>query len=303
MILVLCGPTSAGKTEVALEVAERCEAVIVSADAMQVYRGMDIGTGKATPEERARVAHLGIDVADPDEPFDASEFASICLQAIETHPRVIVAGGTSLYIRSVIRGLVKTPPVDPALRASLEAQEDLHAQLAEVDPVLADRLHPNDRVRLIRGLEVFHSAGVRLSDLQAAHQAEPDRVQAEGVWLDRIDLDARIDSRVHDMIARGYVDEVRGLLGAGYGSHLKPMQSLGYRHLCAHLQDGVDLDETVRRTQRDTRRFARKQRTWMKSLGYPRVVDAPLQAALAAADRAFGLGKSPSSTAKTRQPR
>jgi len=269
VILVLCGPTSAGKTDVALEVASRWDAVVVSADAMQVYRGMDIGTGKATAEERARVPHFGIDIADPDEPFDASAFAELCHQVIATHPRVVVAGGTSLYIRAVIRGLVETPPVDPTLRASLEADPDLHGRLAAVDPVLAARLHPNDRVRLIRGLEVFLSSGSRLSDLQAAHQQEPDRVQATGLWLDRVDLDARIDRRVHAMIDRGYVDEVRGLLGRGYGADLKPMQSLGYRHLCAHVLEGLPLEEAARCTQRDTRRFARKQRTWMKSLGYP----------------------------------
>jgi tRNA dimethylallyltransferase len=294
VIVVLCGPTSAGKTEIAIDVASQWDAAIVSADAMQVYRGMDIGTGKATPGEREQVPHLGLDVVRPDEPFDASAFVTLCREAIETHERVIVAGGTSLYIQALIRGLVKTPPVDAALRASLEAQTDLHAQLARVDPVLAARLHPNDRIRLIRGLEVFQSGGVRLSELQEIHRSQPDQVEAEGLWLDRPELDARIDRRVMGMIERGYVAEVQSLLASGYGRALKPMQSLGYRHLCDHVLDDLSLDEAIRRTQRDTRRFARKQRTWMKSLGYPRVIENRRDKALAAADRAFRHVKSSS---------
>ncbi len=286
MILVLCGPTSAGKTDVALRVAQRFDAVIVSADAMQVYRGMDIGTGKATLQERASILHFGIDLVAPDEPFDAADFATLCQETMAEHERVIVAGGTSLYIRALIRGLVETPAVDPAFRTELEGYDNLHERLEKVDPVLAERLHANDRVRLIRGLEVFHASGQRLSDLQAAHAAEPDRVEAAGIWLDRPDLDERIDARVLQMVEEGYVGEVRGLLDR-YDRTIKPMLSLGYRHMCAHVLDGLPLDEAIRLTQRDTRRFARKQRTWMKSLGYPRTDQGRLEAAMAAAERAF----------------
>jgi tRNA dimethylallyltransferase len=272
-LLVLAGPTAAGKSAAAIAVAEKYGAVVLSADAMQVYRGMDVGTGKATPEERARVRHFGIDLVDPDQPFDASDFVALGDRVIAEHPRVVVAGGTSLYVRSLIRGLVETPPVDPELRRELEALPDLHARLAEVDPVLAQRLHPHDTKRLVRGLEVFRLSGKRLSDLQDEHGTAPDRYAAVGVWLDRSDLDARIDARVHQMIADGYVPEVQRLLDAGFGRDLKPMQSLGYRHLCEHVLDGLPLDEAIRRTQRDTRRFARKQRNWMKVLGYERLLD------------------------------
>jgi len=286
VILVLCGPTSAGKTSVAIEVARRFDAVVVSADAMQVYRGMDIGTGKATAEERGDSEHFGIDLVEPDEPFDAADFATLCHTVMGEHERVIVAGGTSLYIRALIRGLVETPPVDPGFRAELEGYDDLHERLAIVDAALAERLHPNDRVRLIRGLEVFHFSGKRLSDLQAAHAAEPDRVDAVGLWLDRPDLNERIDSRVLEMIEAGYVDEAKGLLEV-HDRGLKPLLSLGYRHMCAHILDGLDLDEAIRLTQRDTRRFARKQRTWMKSLGYPKTEENAVQMAFLAAERAF----------------
>ncbi|MEQ1504036.1 MAG: tRNA (adenosine(37)-N6)-dimethylallyltransferase MiaA [Myxococcota bacterium] len=287
-VLVIAGPTAAGKTAGAIAVAQRFDAVIVSADSMQVYRGMDIGTGKVTAAERAEAPHFGIDLVDPDQPFDAAAFTAIADDVRAAHPRVIVAGGTSLYLRSFVRGLVETPPVDPAIRARLEASADPHAALAEVDPALAARLHPHDRVRIVRGLEVFHATGRRLSALQSAHAAEADRVPHVGVWVDRPDLDARIDARVGAMIADGYVDEVQRLLASGFDRSLKPMQSLGYRHLCDHLLDGLPLDEAIRRTRRDTRRFARKQRTWMRSLGYAPVDGGAIDALLRAADEVFG---------------
>ncbi|MCB9683763.1 MAG: tRNA (adenosine(37)-N6)-dimethylallyltransferase MiaA [Alphaproteobacteria bacterium] len=286
-MLILAGPTAAGKTATAVEVARRFDAVIVSADAMQVYRGMDVGTAKVTPEEQAGVPHFGIDVVDPRDPFDAAAFVALAEAVLATHPRVVVAGGTSLYLRSLVRGLVPTPPVDPALREELEAIEDLHGELRRVDPELAERLHPNDRVRLVRGLEVFRQTGERMSELQRAHAAAPDRHAHVGLWLDRPDLFERIDRRVESMMAAGYLDEVRRLLDDGVGRDLKPMQSLGYRHLCDHLLDGLPLDEAVRRTARDTRHFARKQRTWMRQLGYPRVEPPHLDEALRAAARAF----------------
>jgi len=270
-VLVLGGPTAAGKTAAALAVAEAFDAIVVSADAMQVYRRLDIGTGKATLEERDRVPHVGIDVVDIDQPFDATDFVALADEALAAHPRVVVAGGTSLYLRGLLRGFVITPTVDPALRAEVEAIEDLHGELQRVDPVLAERLHPNDRVRLVRGVEVFRAGGERLSELQRVHAEAPDRFEAASLWLERPDLDERIDRRVDQMMAGGYVDEVRGVLGAGFERTAKPLLSLGYRHLCSHLLDGLDLDEAVRCTKRDTRRFARKQRTWQNTLRFEEV--------------------------------
>ncbi|MEN0064494.1 MAG: tRNA (adenosine(37)-N6)-dimethylallyltransferase MiaA [Myxococcota bacterium] len=287
-VLVLAGPTSAGKTAVALAVAERFGAVVLSADAMQVYRRLDIGTGKATSAERARVPHEGLDLVEPDEPFSAGDFVTLGDRVIGAHARVIVAGGTSLYLRSLLRGLVRTPPVDPELRAELEARDDLHAALQSIDPPLAKRLHPADRVRLIRGIEVFRLSGRRLSDLHAEHACAPDRIAHRALWLDRDDLYERIDARVIGMVEAGWVAEVQAVLDAGFAPTLKPLQSLGYRHLCAHLLEGLPLDETIRRTQRDTRHFSRKQRTWMRGLGYPRLVDDPLDTALKWAEDLWG---------------
>jgi tRNA dimethylallyltransferase len=214
-VLVLAGPTAAGKTAAAVAVARAHGAVVVSADAMQVYRGLDVGTAKATAEERAAAPHFGLDVVDPDQPFDAAAFVALADAVRAEHPRVVVAGGTSLYLQALVRGLVQTPPVDPALRAELEALPDPHAELQRVDPALAERLHPHDRVRIVRGLEVFRQTGQRLSALQGAHAEQPDRVAHEGLWLDDPDLgahDARIAARVEAMVARGYLEEVRAVL-------------------------------------------------------------------------------------------
>lgn len=286
--LVLAGPTAAGKSAAAMDVCERFDAVLLSADAMQVYRHMDIGTAKPTLEEQARVRHFGIDLVNPDEDFDASDFVALADEVLAVHPRVVVAGGTSLYLQALIRGLVKTPTVDPALRAELEAIDDLHGALAAVDPELAARLHPNDRVRLVRGLEVYRQSGQRLSELQAEHADQPDRIEVAALWLDREDLDERIDQRVHVMLDAGYLDEVRGLLDAGYGPELKPMKSLGYRHLTEHLLADLPLDEAIRRTQRDSRRFARKQRNWMRVLGYDKAMADHSERAMTLADAMWG---------------
>jgi tRNA dimethylallyltransferase len=287
-VLVLAGPTAAGKTAAALAVAERFDAVIVSADAMQVYRGMDIGTGKATPEEQDRAPHFGIDLRAPDEAFDASDFVALADGVCAVYPRVVLAGGTALYLRAFLRGLVATPKVDPDLRARLSELDDPYEALAAVDPALARRLDPNDRVRIVRGLEVHAQTGRPLSDLQRDHAAAPDRVEAVERWLDRPDLDTRIDARVVEMRERGLAAEVRALLDQGFGRDLKPMRSLGYRHLCDHWLDGLDLDEGLRRTARDTRRLARKQRTWMRGLGFsPPDASDPVDVALRAAEAAF----------------
>jgi tRNA dimethylallyltransferase len=289
-VLVIAGPTAAGKTDAAIAVARRFDAVVVSADAMQVYRGMDVGTAKPTLEERAGIQHFGLDVVRPDEPFDAAAFVQLADEVVARHPRVILCGGTALYLRSFVRGLVETPPVDPALRARLEALDDPWSALNEVDPALAARLHPNDRLRLVRGLEVFHASGGPLSALHDAHAQAPDRVPVSAFWLDREDLEARIDVRVLAMMDQGYLDEVQTLLNAGFSRDLKPMGSLGYRHLADHLVGDLPLAEAVRLTQRDTRHFARKQRTWMRGLGWPRVFPHEIDRIHAEAQRVFASG-------------
>jgi tRNA dimethylallyltransferase len=248
---------------------------------------MDIGTAKATREEQARVPHFGLDQVLPSEPFDAGNFVHLADRVLAKHARVIVAGGTSLYVQALIRGLVKTPQADPQLRQTLETHPDLHAELTRLDPELASRLHPNDSKRLIRGLEVIMLGGVRLSELQKQHASEPDRLNTVALWLDRDDLPQRIEARVHQMVEQGYLQEVQGLLDAGYAPTLKPMQSLGYRHFCAHAAGELELDAAIELTIRDTRRFSRKQRTWMRSLAFPRVIEEHLVRGIQAAQEAF----------------
>ncbi|MFZ5480311.1 MAG: tRNA (adenosine(37)-N6)-dimethylallyltransferase MiaA [Myxococcota bacterium] len=279
---MITGPTGAGKSDLAVEIAERFGGVVVSMDAMQVYRGMDVGTAKVSPEVRARVPHFLLDVRDPDEDFSAADFVRETEAVVASGRPVVICGGTVFYLRAWVRGLVPAPPVDPALRATLEALDDPHARLREVDPVLAARLHPNDRVRIVRGLEIHALTGRPLSDL---HAVAPPRREAEVVWVDRDDLYARVDARVEAMMAAGYLDEVRALLAKGYGRERKPMQSLGYRHLADHLAGEIPLEEAVRRTRRDTRNYARKQRSFLRGLGYAPGGD-PWAAAARAFDRA-----------------
>lgn len=278
--LVVTGPTAAGKSALALAVAERYGATILAMDAMTVYRGMDIGTAKPSPEERARVPHRGLDLREPDGTFSAADFVAEAEAVFAEGRPVVVCGGTPFYLRALWRGLVPAPAADPQVRARFEALENPHAALAEVDPVLAARLHPNDRLRVVRGLEVHALTGTPLSALHAGD--DQPRRDLELVWVDAAGLDARIDARVEAMMAAGYLDEVRGLLAAGYGPEVKSMGTLGYRHLTAHLLDGLALDEAVRLTQQDTRRFARKQRTFLRGLGL--VVGGDVWAA---AERAF----------------
>ncbi len=285
---MLTGPTASGKTELALEVAESWGGVILSADAMQVYRGMDVGTAKVPLADRQRVPHRGVDVVNPDEDFDAQDFVALVDEALGEGRPVIVAGGTSLYVHAMRRGLAPTPKPDPVLRGQLEGLPDAHAELMAVDPVLAARLHPNDRLRIVRGLEVHAQTGRRLSDLHAEHAAAPDRIDVVGWVLDRDDLDSRIDGRAEAMFANGYVEEVQRLLDAGYGPELKPMRSLGYRHVVDLLLNGLPLDEALRRTQRDSRRFARKQRTWANALHLPVLRTDHREQVRAAAVDAFG---------------
>jgi tRNA dimethylallyltransferase len=242
---------------------------------------MDIGTAKPSAADRARVPHRGLDLRAPDEDFSAADFVAEAEAALAAGGPVVVCGGTPFYLRAFWRGLVAAPAADAAVRARFEALENPHEALAAVDPVLAARLHPNDRVRVIRGLEVHALTGTPLSALHAADDQPPRPL--ETIWVDSEALDARIDARVHTMMAAGYLDEVRALLAAGYGPEVKPMRTLGYRHLTAHLMSGLPLEEAVRLTQQDTRRFARKQRTFLRGLGL-----VPGGDAWAAARRAFG---------------
>ncbi len=266
-VLVLGGPTAAGKSALSLELAEEYGAAIVSADAMTVYRGLDVGTAKPTPAERARVPHACIDVREVHEEFSVADFTAAFRAVAATHDRVLVVGGTPFYLSALVKPLADLPPGDPDIRAALEALPDPHARLRQVDPQSAARLHPHDRVRIVRALEVHAITGRTQTALHAAGPRRPP-VDATIAWLDRDDLRARIDQRLQAMAGAGYVEETRWALARPGGEGSRPLRSFAYRHIVEHVAGDLDLDEALRRTGRDTWRFARKQRTWARGLGW-----------------------------------
>ncbi len=276
-IVVICGPTGVGKTAAAIALCEAVGGGIVGADAMQVYRFMDIGTAKPTAGEQARVHHDLIDVVDPDEDFDAARYlrlADAAIARLAAAAKVpVVVGGTGLYIRALLHGIFPGAPGNPDVRRELrrrlsaEGAPALHRELAARDPEAAARIHPNDRQRIVRALEVLAVTGRPLSELQRRHGFRQQRYRALQIGLDleRRELYRRIDRRVDRMLEEGLLDEVRGLLRRGYPATLKSMQSIGYRHMAAYLAGRLDWDEAVRTLKRDTRRYAKRQLTWFRA--------------------------------------
>ncbi|MBP2016798.1 tRNA dimethylallyltransferase [Symbiobacterium terraclitae] len=274
-LLVLVGPTAVGKTALSVAVAQEVGAEIISGDSMQVYRGMDVGTAKITPEEMGGVPHHLIDIKDPDEEFSVAEFQARVdrlVRVIHARGRLpMLVGGTGLYVRAVVEDYTFTElEPDPELRQRLREEEArngpgyLHARLVEVDPVSAARLHPNDIIRIVRALEVYHLTGVPISATQTAALSEPryDDLMI-GLTMDRQQLYARIDERVDAMLAAGWLDEVKRLLHR-YPPHLKPMEALGYRELVLYLRGMLTWAEAVALIKRNTRRFAKRQFTWFR---------------------------------------
>jgi tRNA dimethylallyltransferase len=270
-VLCIVGPTASGKTALALEVADRIGGEIVSADSRQIYRGLDVGTAKATAAERARVPHHCVDLVDPGEPFDVARFrvaAAGAIAAIAARGRVpIVVGGTGLYVRALLRGLCPAPPRAPALRAELEAalaaegSGALHRRLAAVDPAAAARVAPRDTVRIVRALEVALATGVPLSRWQAEHgfAERPYEALVLGLARPMPELDARIEARANAMVAAGFLDEVRALAARGV-----VVDAVGYREMLACVEGRTDVATAVAATVRATRRFAKRQRTWFR---------------------------------------
>lgn len=276
--LVLTGPTGAGKSAVALELADRLGCEIVAMDSMTLYRGMDIGTAKPTAEERARVPHHLIDVLDPWESGSVAwwlDRADEACRLIRSRGKLpLFVGGTPFYLKALTCGLFDAPPVDPPIRAGLEAEADqlgpvaLHRRLAEVDPLTAARLHPNDVRRVVRALEVFVATGRPISSFQQTWAAPDTHARIPCVMLDwpRDELYRRIDARVDAMLAAGWVDEVRRLAADPRGMGKEASQALGYRELRLHLDNGGDRAATVAEIKTRTRQFAKRQLTWFRHL-------------------------------------
>lgn len=276
-IIIVCGPTGIGKTRVAIHLARQFKGEIIGADSMQIYRQMDIGTAKPTPEEQACVSHHMVDIVEPDTPYDAAcyaEGAGLAVQDLHRRGRVpVVAGGTGLYIKALIYGLFDSQPPDPQYRRYLEQTAEargtayLHAQLTVSDPAAAADIHVNDRFRIVRALETLHATGRPISALRQEHRFARPRFATYkiGLTIPRQALYDRIDRRVDQMVAEGLLEEVRGLLARGYHAGLKSMQSIGYRHVVDYLNKGVGWEETLRRMKRDTRRYAKRQFTWFRA--------------------------------------
>jgi len=278
-VIVICGPTGSGKTAAAIQLAVRLNGQIINADSMQVYRHMDIGTAKPSRLEQQQVRHHLIDVAAPDEPFDAARYADMAqdligrLQSKGIVPFVV--GGTGLYIKALLKGLFQVKPVDPAVRsrlkkdAAVHGAASLHRRLQDCDPETARRIHPHDTYRILRALEIHELTGRSISQFQSEHgfSEKPFAALKIGLDIDRIELYERINRRVDHMIAAGLLQEVKILLERGYAPTLKSMQSLGYRHLVDFIQGRLSWPEALRTFKRDTRRYAKRQLTWFKADG------------------------------------
>lgn len=277
-IVALVGATSSGKTELALELAERLGLEIVGADSRQVYRGLDIGTAKPRLEQRRRVAHHLVDHVEPAEDYHAwryqTEFREL-LPRLEARGAVpLMVGGTGLYLRAAIEGLSPAAPRDEKIRAELQAvldqkgPEELHSRLRELDPLAAERIHPRNRVRIVRALELCLSAGIPATEQLARHPAErlSGRVVYLGLDWPREQLHARIVRRTEEMLRGGWIAEVQSLLAAGVPPEARAMQSLGYREAVAHLQGKLNIEELAARVTQQTRQYARRQLTWFRAM-------------------------------------
>lgn len=275
-LLVITGPTASGKTALAVQLAKACNGELVGADSVQIYRGFDIGSSKPSPVELEGVPHHLIDIRDANDPLDAAEYARLADAAIADirarGKRPIVVGGSGLWLRALLRGLVALPAVDPELRAQLDQEAlergtpSLHARLSTVDPLAAASIHPNDRVRVVRALEVYAQTGAPLGGLRKAHALGLPRYHALRVVLDlpNDELTERIAQRTRTMIERGFEQEVRSLLER-YGCTARPFGAVGYREMVVRVREHVDLEETARAITQATRIYARRQRTWLKN--------------------------------------
>ncbi|MCW2279453.1 tRNA (adenosine(37)-N6)-dimethylallyltransferase MiaA [Heliophilum fasciatum] len=276
-LIVIVGPTAVGKSDTAIAVAQKVGGEIISGDSMQVYRGMDIGTAKLPWEERGGIPHHLIDIINPDEPYSVAEFqkqvTTLIPEIVARGKLPILVGGTGLYVRSVIDHYEFAEDAkDPNLRQELETKADqlglavLHDELAVIDPVAAQRIHLNDRKRIIRAIEVYRLTGKRQSEFAYADQIEQPKyhLAAFALTMERATLYRRIDQRARYMVESGLVDEVQALLARGYSPALTSMQGLGYRQMIGYLQGSYDLEQALTLLQRDTRHFAKRQLTWFR---------------------------------------
>ena len=275
-IVIILGPTAVGKSALALDLAEQLDGEIVNADSQQVYRYLDIGSGKPSMADRERVRHHLIDVVNPDQEFNAAMFRHLASEVIyqidERERNAIVCGGTGLYLKALTRGLFEGPAQDPEIRRSLEKEiaesglNSLYRRLAEIDPTVTSTIHPNDRLRTIRAMEVYQLTGKPISQWQKEHRFEDESFEVLKIGLnrERTELYDRINQRSDNMVAAGFLDEVRALEARGYSLDLKSLRSVGYAQMAKVLRGILTIDAALVEMQQETRHLAKRQLTWFR---------------------------------------
>ena len=275
-IVVIYGPTGIGKTSTGINIAQDLGGEIINADSMQIYKEMTIGTAKPDETELAAVPHHLVDIVSPHESFDAALFAEAAGKKIEELSKrdilPIIVGGTAFYIKALLYGLFRENPANQktleklALEYDEKGPDEMHNKLKSIDPVSASKIHKNDSFRIVRALEVFESTGKPISSFQKEHSFQDQKYETLKIALtmDREKLYERINKRVDIMIGDGLLEEVKGLLDKGYTKDLKSMRSIGYKHMIEFLEEINDWEETVRLLKRDTRRYAKRQFTWLR---------------------------------------
>ncbi len=279
-IVALIGPTAIGKTALSIELAKQFDFEVISVDSMQVYKYMDIGTAKITKKEMEGIPHHLIDVVTPDQDFDAVAFEGLAVKAIQDifakGKRVLLTGGTGLYLKSLVEGLSQQLPTFPDIRAEIQAQlqkhgsKVLHEQLTVIDSSSANRIHMNDTQRVTRGLEIYRGTGKTWSELLEKHRQSKElrfrNILTIALTCDRQKLYQRIGLRSEIMMQNGFQEEVSDLLQKGYSLENKSMRSIGYSHMAKYLLGEMDYDKMIQMLTRDTRRYAKRQYTWFKKI-------------------------------------
>ena len=275
-LIIICGPTGIGKTALTMEIYKHYPSIIISADSIQTYRFMNIGSAKPSEKELKKTPHELIDICNPDENFDAGKFtdraSAIIEKAYAANKISIITGGTGLYIKSLTKGLFRSRPADKDILEALCKEEKtkgpghLYSRLKKTDPQTAVKIHPNDTFRLARALECFISTGEKISSMRANQQnIEKFNYLKLGLIMDRKNLYERIEKRVDIMIEEGLLEEVEKLRSMGYGRELKAMNSIGYKHMNIYIDGEVSWEEAIRLLKRDTRRYAKRQLTWFNA--------------------------------------
>ncbi len=277
--MILCGPTGVGKSTTAVKIAKAFNGEVISCDSMQVYRGFDVGTDKIPSDKREGIPHYLLDIVDSSVQFTAADFVRHALSAVRTiqgkKKLPIITGGTGLYLKALIDGLFPEGKKDPHVRHKLEEEaetqglEHLQKRLNRIDPVYAQKIGKNDRIRIIRALEVYHSTKKPISDhfSNTRSYIKDFHVLRIGLELEREELYKRIETRVDQMFAQGIIEEVETLLKSGVDKTSPPFCALGYKHVLSYLKKELSLEETIDLTKRDTRHYAKRQITWFRKMG------------------------------------